>query len=206
MSLTKSDTSVARFSRVRLLRFSVSVAAGFGPPFLFAVWMSNIGRLAPRLGLSESFVANHFRLILVIGLLTSLIASRLLLELVRRRFPASKERLETTVNPAAFARAYIPVWLHGTLTVVVSFAGAVGATVFSQWLDAYMRLGDFWSFVVLAISFILGFNAPMLLLLKVVPARCRKCSGKSWGSFGTGTLLYTCHECGFVRRSRLTID
>ena len=100
----------------------------------------------------------------------------------------------------------MPVWLHATLDIVLSFAGAMGATLAGTWLNRHFGMTGFWAFIVVGACFSVGFNLPMLLFLKAVPARCRKCGGKTWGGFAAGTLVYTCGECGFVRRTRVEAD
>jgi hypothetical protein len=103
-------------------------------------------------------------------------------------------------------RGYVPVRLHATFIVIVSFAGALGAVAVAERLKGYFALGGFWAFVVLGVCFFVGFNGPMLLFPKIVPARCRKCGGKSWGRFVGGGLQYTCGACGDLRRTRLEVD
>lgn len=108
--------------------------------------------------------------------------------------------------PSIDQRGFIPVWLHAILEVALSFTGAFAGWFVAEWINTRLGLSGFWGFVVVAVCFFFGFNSPIMTFLKIVPARCRKCGGKSWGRFVSGRLTYTCARCGFVRVTRVAAD
>ena len=96
MPQTTSGTDVPQRSGNRALRFVFGIIAAFGPPFLFVILINEASLIAPKVGLSESFVPNNFSWIVAIGFQGSLGVSLLLLALAKRAFRASR----TAAQPA----------------------------------------------------------------------------------------------------------
>jgi hypothetical protein len=90
MPQTTSDTTVPRRSLNRKLRLVVGITAAFGPLFLFVILINEAWWIAPRVGLSETFVSSNLRRIVAIGLLGSFAVSKLLIALTKRAFPPSR--------------------------------------------------------------------------------------------------------------------
>ena len=117
------------------------------------------------------------------------------------------DHLPPVPEPTAVNRPRLPVWLHATTFVVLSFALGMGGAVLGWRINAWCGLtGAFAAIAVPGVLLTAGFNAPIWSFLKCVPARCRSCGGRSWGGFAGEALHYKCADCGSIRETRVSAD
>jgi len=116
-------------------------------------------------------------------------------------------RTETTKNEESadqpFRKGFLPVWLHGCLWIMAMIGGWAAGLHLAWFLNELVgRPRDaFLPFV--AVFFILGAVGTPALFLRLVPARCRNCGGRAWGSFRE-SLKFRCESCGDRRDTGIT--
>jgi hypothetical protein len=105
-------------------------------------------------------------------------------------------------EPVTFKRGWVPIWVHVTIALVAVITGFIGALVLG--VVVLHRLGlSGQSLAGFGIFAGLSFAAviiPMVVMYKLVPARCARCGGRCWAPNprGNDTVKYTCEHCGRV--------
>ncbi len=105
-------------------------------------------------------------------------------------------------EPARFRRGLVPIWLHVAISMVMSISCFIAAL--SLAVVVLHRLGlsgqSPRGFAIYALFSVVAVMIPMLVMYKLVPAKCFKCGGRCWAPNprGNATLKYICENCGRI--------